>query len=132
MATNRTAKITKNCILHMFSHKKEKKFTFAKNSTMNYIEKYRPLIIALCQQHKVKQLFVFGSVLTDRFNPDSDIDLEVYFENVPHEDYVDNYFNFQDALQELFGREVDLLEGNAIQNYILKNNIDRNKQLIYG
>lgn len=116
----------------MFSHKKEKKFTFAKNSTMNYIEKYRPLIIALCQQHKVKQLFVFGSVLTDRFNPDSDIDLEVYFENVPHEDYVDNYFNFQDALQELFGREVDLLEGNAIQNYILKNNIDRNKQLIYG
>lgn len=31
----------------MFSHKKEKKFTFAKNSTMNYIEKYRPLIIAL-------------------------------------------------------------------------------------
>ena len=116
----------------MFSHKKEKKFTFAKNSMMNYIEKYRPLIIALCQQHKVKQLFVFGSVLTDRFNPDSDIDLEVYFENVPHEDYVDNYFNFQDALQELFGREVDLLEGNAIQNYILKNNIDRSKQLIYG
>lgn len=31
----------------MFSHKKEKKFTFAKNSTMNYIEKYRSLIIAL-------------------------------------------------------------------------------------
>ncbi len=31
----------------MFSHKKEKKFTFAKNSMMNYIEKYRPLIIAL-------------------------------------------------------------------------------------
>lgn len=29
------------------SPRKEKKFTFAKNSTMNYIEKYRPLIIAL-------------------------------------------------------------------------------------
>ena len=82
----------------MFSHKKEKKFTFAKNSTMNYIGKYRPLIIALCQQHKVKQLFVFGSVLTDRFNIDSDIDLEVYFENVPHEDYVDNYFSTSGTL----------------------------------
>ena len=35
------------------------------------------------------------------------------------------------ALQELFEREVDLLEGNAIQNHILKNNIDRSKQLIY-
>ena len=82
----------------MFSHKKEKKFTFAKNSTMNYIGKYHPLIIALCQQHKVKQLFVFGSVLTDRFNIDSDIDLEVYFENVPHEDYVDNYFSTSGTL----------------------------------
>ena len=29
----------------------------------------------LCEKHKVHSLYVFGSVLTDRFNDDSDIDL---------------------------------------------------------
>ena len=42
---------------------------------MDFFSKYRPSIIALCEKHKVKWLFAFGSVLTSRFTEKSDIDL---------------------------------------------------------
>ena len=42
---------------------------------MNFFNNYLPGIIALCKKHKVKKLFAFGSVLTNRFNDKSDIDL---------------------------------------------------------
>ena len=46
---------------------------------MNIIEKNISKVIALCKQYKVKTLFVFGSVLTDKFHKDSDVDLLVDF-----------------------------------------------------
>lgn len=99
---------------------------------MNFFNNYLPKIIALCQKHKVKKLFAFGSVLTNRFTDKSDIDLLVDFENVAPEDYADNYFDLKDALSDIFRREVDLLEDKGIRNPILRRNIDRSKQLIYG
>lgn len=52
---------------------------------------------------KVKTLAVFGSILTDRFNDQSDVDLLVDFDTTDHEnwDYVTNYFDFRDALERL-------------------------------
>ena len=47
---------------------------------MDFFSKYRPSIIALCEKHKVKRLFAFGSVLTSRFTEKSDIDLVVDFD----------------------------------------------------
>lgn len=37
-------------------------------------------IIALCKKYKVAKLWVFGSILTPRFNDDSDVDLSVDFD----------------------------------------------------
>lgn len=36
-------------------------------------------IVALCKKNKTNKLFVFGSILTNRFNDDSDVDLVVSF-----------------------------------------------------
>ncbi len=68
---------------------------------MKLIELNLQRIIELCRRHKVKTLAVFGSILTDRFNDNSDIDLLVDFEPIDHEkfDYVGNYFDFRDALE---------------------------------
>lgn len=99
---------------------------------MNFLNNYLPRIIALCKKHKVKKLFAFGSVLTNRFTDKSDIDLLVDFENITPEKYADNFFDLRDALSDIFRREVDLLEDKAIRNPILRRNIDRSKQLIYG
>ena len=45
---------------------------------------------------------------------------------------LDNYFDFKYALENLFGREVDLLEEQTIKNPYLKKNVDATKTLIYG
>ncbi|MBQ8191331.1 MAG: nucleotidyltransferase domain-containing protein [Bacteroidaceae bacterium] len=99
---------------------------------MKLIENNIQKIVALCKKYKVGKLFVFGSILTSRFNDDSDVDLVVDFDKVTLEEYADNYFDFKYALEKLFGRDVDLLEDKAIRNPILRRNIDNSKQLIYG
>lgn len=91
-----------------------------------------PIITLLCEQHKVSKLFAFGSVLTNRFDEESDIDMTVDFKDVDLRDYVDNYFSLRDALSLALGREIDLLEDKAIRNPVLRRNIDNSKQLIYG
>ena len=78
-------------------------------------------IVSLCKRYKVNRLFVFGSVLTDRFNDDSDIDLVVDFKKDEVEDYFDNYFDFKYSLQDLFGRKVDLVEEQSIKNPYFRN-----------
>ena len=99
---------------------------------MNFFSNYLAKIIALCKKHKVKNLFAFGSVLTNRFTDKSDIDLLVDFEGVNLEDYADNYFDLKYALESLLGRDVDLLEGKAVRNPYLKESIDTTKVQLYG
>ena len=99
---------------------------------MNRLDFYRPDIIKLCETHKVKSLYAFGSVLTDSFNKESDIDLIVDFFNIEVEDYADNYFDFKFSLQDVFNRPVDLLEEKAIKNPYFRQSINQKRQLVYG
>ena len=99
---------------------------------MNVVEENINSIVELCQLHKVERLFVFGSVLTDGFHEESDIDFLVKFGHVGHYHYFDNYMEFKEALEKLLQRPVDLVEEQTVKNPILKKSIDRNKKLIYG
>lgn len=101
---------------------------------MNLIELNIKKIIELCRAHKVKTLAVFGSILTDKFNENSDVDLLVNFDTTDHEkwDYVSNYFDFQEALEKLFGRKVDLVVEKGLKNKYFIANLNRTKRLIYG
>lgn len=99
---------------------------------MNIIDINIDRINDLCKIHKVRQLFAFGSVLTNRFKNISDIDFVVDFQGVGLYDYADNYFDFKSSLERLFNREVDLLEDKAIKNPYLRQSIDSSKHLIYG
>ena len=99
---------------------------------MNYIEQYLTQIQQLCRQHKVSELFVFGSVLRDSFNEGSDIDFIVDFLDISLEEYANNYFDLKFSLEELLKRKVDLLENKALRNPYLKESIDSTKQLVYG
>ena len=56
---------------------------------MKLIENNIQKIIALCKRHKVNKLFVFGSILTNRFNDNSDVDLVVSFNKAEVSDYFD-------------------------------------------
>lgn len=99
---------------------------------MNLIERNIEMIKRLCQKHKVRKLFVFGSILSNNFNDKSDVDFVVDFEKVDLNDYADNYFDLKTALEKLLKRPVDLLENQAIRNPFLKQSIDSTKKLVYG
>ena len=99
---------------------------------MRLIQKNIAQIVALCEKHRVMQLYVFGSVLTDRFNDNSDVDFIVKFDKVPFEEAPDNYFGMIDSLEKVLGRKVDLVIYDSIKNPYFKQNVDRTKQLIYG
>ena len=98
---------------------------------MDIIQKNINSLIALCNTHKVKELYIFGSILTPSFNKDSDIDLLVQFDNIDILEYFDNYMDFKEKLEQLLGREVDLLENQAIRNPIFRKVLDREKKLVY-
>lgn len=99
---------------------------------MNNLEIYQDEINRLCETYKVKSLYAFGSVLTDKFKIQSDIDLIVDFTTMNVEDYADNYFDFKFSLQDIFKRPIDLLEEKAIKNPYFRQSVNNQKQLIYG
>ncbi len=99
---------------------------------MKLIEINIAKILELCRIYRVRSLYVFGSILTNRFSDISDVDMEVDFNDMPLEEYVDNYLNLKESLEALLGRDVDLLESKAIQNPVLRNNINNSRRLVYG
>lgn len=99
---------------------------------MNFLNQYNAQIVDLCRRYSVERLFAFGSVLTDRFNDESDVDLIVDIADESPLEYADNYFNLKFGLSDLFGRPVDLLENKALRNAQMRKHIDESKQLIYA
>jgi predicted nucleotidyltransferase len=98
---------------------------------MSIIEKNKDKLIELCEKHKVKELYIFGSALTDRFNDSSDIDMLIQFYQVELLEYFDNYMELKEKLEQIFQRPVDLVENQAIKNPIFRKVLDREKKLIY-
>ena len=98
---------------------------------MKLIESNISALIRLCQQHKVKELYTFGSILTQRFDDASDVDFLVQFENIDILDYFDNYMDFKEKLEILFNKQVDLIENQAVRNPVFRKVLDREKKIVY-
>mgnify|MGYP000238690347 CR=1 FL=1 len=96
------------------------------------ITKYSKDINRLCVQHKVKSLYVFGSVLSDKFSETSDLDFMVDFEHIDLKSYADNYFQLKFSLEDVFKRPVDLIEEKAIKNPYFKQSVNSSRKLVYG
>ena len=79
---------------------------------MQLTDRHIASIISLRQRYKANKLFVFGAVMSERLNEDSDIDLVVDFKK----DEVEDYSDFKYSLQDLFGRKVDPAEERSIKN----------------
>lgn len=86
----------------------------------------------ICSTYNVDKMYLFGSALNSNFNDKSDIDFLVKFKSFELSHYFDNYINLKENLENLFGREVDLLEEQTLKNPILIKSINNSKELIYG
>ena len=97
------------------------------------ILEHRDEIADLCLRFGVKRLEAFGSAAraTDFDASRSDADFLVEFTPRPELTALRQYFGFAEAMRDLLGREVDLVNGK-IDNPYLKAGIDRDKELVFA
>ncbi len=96
------------------------------------LEKRKKALIDICKALQVKRLYVFGSVMSDKFCDDSDIDFLISFsENLTIEEYTNNYFALHYKLRELFKREIDIVTEKTLSNPYFIESINETKELIY-
>ncbi|HSF54009.1 MAG TPA: nucleotidyltransferase domain-containing protein [Algoriphagus sp.] len=98
---------------------------------MENLSPFLTSIQELCKLCGVKTLYAFGSVLTNRFDEESDIDLIVDLEENDPLEYTEKYFNLKFGLEKILGRTVDLLEERADLNPIIRKEIERSKVVVY-
>lgn len=94
----------------------------------------RDALIALCQRYDVARLEVFGSAARGAdFDPAvSDADFLVEFKPGSALDPLEQFFGLADALRDLLGRPVDLVEASAIRNPFVRAGINRSREVVYG
>ncbi|MGC1275896.1 MAG: nucleotidyltransferase family protein [Planctomycetaceae bacterium] len=86
---------------------------------------------ALCRKWRVTELSLFGSVVRDDFRPDSDVDLLVAFEDdAPWSGF--DLIAMSDELRNLLGRDVDLIERDAIRNPFRRREILSTRRILYA
>ncbi len=95
------------------------------------IEVPRERIEEFCRKWKITELALFGSVLTDEFRPESDVDVLVTFAP-SHQPRFRDWLAMEDELQALFGRRVDLVEKSAIVNPFIRHHVLHNHRILYA
>jgi len=87
-----------------------------------------------CQEKQIIELSVFGSILRNDFNPDSDIDFLVIFNHRADISLL-GIIRIENELKKLLNREVDLVSKKAIENsknWIRRQNILDSAEVIYA
>jgi uncharacterized protein len=88
-------------------------------------------IADFCRRWKIIELALFGSVLREDFRPDSDIDVLVSFEpGAPWTLW--DLSRMRIELEEIFGREVDLVEKKALRNPFRRQAILASQRIVYA
>ena len=91
-------------------------------------------IVEFCKRWKITEFSLFGSVLREDFNPESDIDVLVSFDNDACWSLLD-HVDMQDELQIIFGRKADLVSRHGIErsrNHIRRKEILETAEVIYA
>lgn len=91
-----------------------------------------PEVIKLLKQHKIVSAYAFGSVCSENFKNESDIDLLIDFDPTLEplekgELWWDLYF----SLKDYFQREVDLVTLSSLRNPYFIKELNETKQVIY-
>ena len=94
---------------------------------------HREELRALCRRFHVRWLDLFGSAARGDFDPErSDVDFLVKFDRSAPQHPFDAYFGLKEALEELLGRPVDLVEASAVRNPYLKASIEQSRENVYA
>lgn len=100
----------------------------------NHLEISENQLIDFCHRWKVSELALFGSVIRDDYNKDSDIDTLVTFFPDATWSLLDQV-RMEQELSELLGRSVDLITRRALEmndNWIIREEILKTAEIIYA
>ncbi|TCJ18883.1 hypothetical protein E0L93_05115 [Rubrobacter taiwanensis] len=80
------------------------------------VEDRRAEVAEICRRYGVERLDLFGSAAEGGFDPErSDLDFIVAFERRDPPDLFRRYFGLEEDLENLFGRNVDLVMEGALR-----------------
>lgn len=91
-------------------------------------------IQTFCYRWQIVEFALFGSVLRDDFQSDSDIDVLLTFSPNAHRSLSET-LQMRDELESIFNRKVDMIVKTAIQrseNWLRKKNILESAKTIYA
>ena len=86
-------------------------------------------LIEFCRRNHIRKLSLFGSAISDRMGPDSDIDLLVEFEG-GHTPGLFSIIKMEMELAESLGRKIDLRTPDDLSQYF-RDEVMRNAKLQY-
>ena len=88
-------------------------------------------IAEFCRRWQIVEFALFGSIVRDDFGPESDVDVLVTFTpDAPWSLF--ELVEMQEELKDIFGRDVDLIEEDALKNPFRRRLILRDKEVIYA
>ena len=97
------------------------------------LEESRVSLEDVCRRYRVARLEVFGSAATaDADTQARDLDFLVEFQPESPMGAFRQYFDFLDELQRLFGRDVDLVEEQALKNRHFIKAVNATRKLVYA
>ncbi|MCL2132361.1 MAG: nucleotidyltransferase domain-containing protein [Lentimicrobiaceae bacterium] len=104
------------------------------HATINpYLQPHFPLIFTLFEKHKVKNAYLFGSVLTDEFNEKSDVDFLINFvENLEPLEKGELLWSLRFSLEDNLNRRIDLITESSLKNPYFIDEVNEKKIKIYG
>jgi len=84
-----------------------------------------------CVKWEISEMALFGSVLSEKFRPESDIDVLVSFKDDARWGLFD-FVEMIDELKAIFGREVDLVEKDPLRNPFRRHAVLGCNEVIYA
>ena len=97
---------------------------------LNGIDISEDFIKSFSKKWKIKEFAMFGSILRNDFDKNSDIDVLLTFSQNAKISLLD-FVIMQDELKSVFHREVDIIEKNALNNPYRKKEIMNNFRVVY-
>lgn len=88
-------------------------------------------LILIAKRHDLKELALFGSVLTDKFGSESDVDVLIEFLPNVRASLFD-LVEIKDELESIFKRKVDVIEKTGLRNPFRRRAILENREVMYA
>jgi len=87
-------------------------------------------LIEFCRRYQVRRLALFGSVVSDKFRPDSDVDVLVTFAPDARVGFL-RLSRMQRELAQLLGYPVDLVPESGLKP-LIRDDVLANSRVIYA